>query len=71
MKRDAIVEHDGEASLCGDMRFNRGAAGPLRTFSVNCIVLISVPYFSYRYAADHLKEKQYEKYLQVHSTSRM
>ena len=71
MKRDAIIEHDGEASLCGGRRFNRGAAGPLRTFSANCIVLTSPRYFSYTYAVDHLKEKQYEKTLEVHSTSRM
>ena len=68
---DAIVEHDGEASLCGDRRLIRGVAGPLRTFSANSIVLTSPRYFSYTYAVDRLKEKQYEKTLQVHSTSRM
>ena len=71
MKRDAIIEHDGEASLCGDRRFNRGAAGPLRAFSANRILPLSVRYFFFSLEVDHLKEKQYEKTLQVHSTSRM
>ena len=32
---------------CADKRFTRDPAGPLRTFSANCIVPIAVPYFSY------------------------
>ena len=68
---DAIVEHDGEASLCGDRRLISDPAGPLRTIAANCIVLTSPRYFSYTYAVDHLKKKQFELCVGVHSTSRM